>query len=48
MDIVMMNYTECVHDRHQTREEPDEVKVSSPVLKSSGGRRLPRLRLTGK
>ena len=44
MDIVMMNYTEGVHDKHQIREKPDDGKLSSPVLKSSGGRRLPLLR----
>lgn len=38
MDIVMMNYIESVHDKHQIREKPDDGKLSSPVLKSSEGR----------
>ena len=29
------------HDKCQTNEEPDEAKVSRPVLKESSGGRLP-------
>jgi hypothetical protein len=33
-----------MYDKHQIREKPDMVKVTSPVLKSSGERRLSSLR----
>jgi hypothetical protein len=33
-----------MYDKHQIREKPDMVKVTSPVLKSSGERRLSPLR----
>lgn len=46
MGIVIIIYIKSVHDKHQSKEEPYETKVSRTVLKSRGIGWLFPLRLT--